>query len=114
MTQPDDIAPATQPVSRDEGVREIKPVTFGYDEDDNLYDFRPTPVDVEVPDPKDSSAAGSADFSALEADLIPDPDAPETPTPGTVPSPAAPPAPPASVEKVSTPPKASESSKQTS
>lgn len=98
MTQPDGIAPASQPVPnvQKSGPREIKPVTFGNDADDNLYDFRPRPVDSEVPDPKDSSAAESADFSGEAEDLIPDLDKPENS------SPSAPPATPAPVVKGNT------------
>ncbi len=61
--------------------RELKPVTFFKDEDDeaNLFDFRPVPVDAEnneieeVTDPKGSSAAEPVAFlgSNSESDLAP-------------------------------------------
>lgn len=51
--------------------REIRPVTFGEDPHDKLFDFRPRPVDLEVPDPKASPAVESADSSVTDADLIP-------------------------------------------
>lgn len=61
-----DGTPAT-PASLDEAIT-IRPVSFDKDfrykndEDDefNLYDFRPTPVDVREVDPKDLSAPGLA------------------------------------------------------
>jgi len=55
------------------GPREIRPFSFGDDEENGLYDFRPRPVNPEVddaPDPKVSSAPESAG-SSFPPDLIP-------------------------------------------
>lgn len=63
-------APAPPPERLVDGPRDLTPISWGgvYDTD---ADFRPQPTLASVPAPKDLSAAGSADFSTTQADLIP-------------------------------------------
>lgn len=98
-------APAPPPLDREEGARDLSPIVWGGGIDD-YTDFRPQSVPSHEPDPKVSSAVGSADSSEAQDDLIPDlkdtslflSDSPEQPasvekepTPAKVPAPLKPP-----------------------
>lgn len=56
-------APSPTAEQRDDGPRDLSPIIWGATLDD-ADDFRPRAVTVDAPDPKDWSAAVSADFSA--------------------------------------------------
>lgn len=63
-------ASAPPPVSREEEPRDLSPIVWGGGIDD-YTDFRPQSVPADEPDPKVSSAVGSADSSVAQDDLIP-------------------------------------------
>lgn len=73
-------APAPPREHLEEGPRDLTPISWGgvYDTDS---DFRPKPFPSETSDPKDLSAAGSADFSEALVEIIPTDGDPMNPSP---------------------------------
>lgn len=91
-------APAPERTREEEdGPRDLTPIVWGGGVDD-YTDFRPQAISSDEPDPKASSAVGSAGFSGVQDDLIPNLE-------DANPSPSAPPVPVASAEKDSSPAK---------